>query len=466
MLPNWIMCYGCWNDSPSATVEQRKACQSNPANDCVNVRRFRFSFHFSQFLFGCWNVRTHHFILMMTLGFRTLFLFLLHASIINIPTVEAKLGRRTRGDLQQQRPDEKQTSHRRLPQIQSFGADPTDHYPLGLCQGDCDDDSQCQPGLICYQRNSGDPIPGCTGNLKSRTDFCIYPLGNPPTMPSPTTNPAVAPSPTPLPPPPPSPPSPPLPTTDSGGSTPLPLVSYGPRPPTSVLPLKECEGDCNQDGDCGPGLICWQRGSGDPVPGCRGNLVSRTDYCVRIAVLPPPIPPILSHIRLKLYWQQGYYWQEETVERKWCMHCRHQGCKYGEKLYIHECSSKSQQFDLVPVASGVVVANTAAGSSSNSQPQPQQQQQQTVVLWKLSGNNLCLQRSSLEIFLLGCNSNNIQQQWFAKTGKFLENRFEMSPVTLKDHCVTQRHHPKDDEEILLEPCTQARSSDTSFWNLY
>lgn len=31
---------------------------------------------------------------------------------------------------------------------------------------------------------------------------------------------------------------------------------------------------------CGEGLICWQRGFRDTVPGCTGDLESTTDYCV------------------------------------------------------------------------------------------------------------------------------------------------------------------------------------------
>ena len=38
---------------------------------------------------------------------------------------------------------------------------------LGYCQGDCDNDSNCDGDLICWQRGSTDtdPIPGCTGDL-------------------------------------------------------------------------------------------------------------------------------------------------------------------------------------------------------------------------------------------------------------------------------------------------------------
>ena len=38
---------------------------------------------------------------------------------------------------------------------------------LENCQGDCDNDNNCNGDLICWQRGStdSDPIPGCTGDI-------------------------------------------------------------------------------------------------------------------------------------------------------------------------------------------------------------------------------------------------------------------------------------------------------------
>jgi hypothetical protein len=55
----------------------------------------------------------------------------------------------------------------------------TDDYLCGRCEGDCDHDSDCQPGLICYQRGGFESVPGCTGAGGSRDlerkDICINP---------------------------------------------------------------------------------------------------------------------------------------------------------------------------------------------------------------------------------------------------------------------------------------------------
>jgi hypothetical protein len=46
-----------------------------------------------------------------------------------------------------------------------------------LGQGDCDSNSDCRGGMVCFQRNEHDPVPGCVGgeNDGSRTDYCISP---------------------------------------------------------------------------------------------------------------------------------------------------------------------------------------------------------------------------------------------------------------------------------------------------
>lgn len=72
----------------------------------------------------------------------------------------------------------------------------------------------------------------------------------------------------------------------SGGSCDLALDSskgYSPHP--HQLPLEECSGDCDTDGDCKDGLKCFQQHMKSAVPGCRGVAKEGMDYCVRNAVV-------------------------------------------------------------------------------------------------------------------------------------------------------------------------------------
>ena len=45
------------------------------------------------------------------------------------------------------------------------------------CQGDCDEDADCMAGLVCFQRENGESIPGCAGgsvfDVKDK-DYCTY----------------------------------------------------------------------------------------------------------------------------------------------------------------------------------------------------------------------------------------------------------------------------------------------------
>lgn len=47
---------------------------------------------------------------------------------------------------------------------------------LQMCQGDCDDDSECAPGLVCFLRSNGEIIPGCKGTGGGKAwDACYDP---------------------------------------------------------------------------------------------------------------------------------------------------------------------------------------------------------------------------------------------------------------------------------------------------
>eukprot|EP00980_Cylindrotheca_fusiformis_P000758 scaffold175_cov153-Cylindrotheca_fusiformis.AAC.10 len=144
------------------------------------------------------------------------------------------------------------------------GGDPpvkaTYDFPLGLCEGDCDDDPDCEDGLVCFQRDENESVPGCSGGSSdsSRTDYCIPKYNSPTPAPAPT-----------------------------------PTSSRPPLRITQSFPLGLCEGDCDRDVDCQSGLKCFQRGAGDSVPGCSGGSSdhSRTDYCIPKGGSPVSTPP-------------------------------------------------------------------------------------------------------------------------------------------------------------------------------
>ena len=107
--------------------------------------------------------------------------------------------------------------------------------------------------MICFQRNGGTPVPGCSGNDGSRTDYCIRrsDIGQQP-QPTPT-NPKPVPSPVPAP-----VPKPTTPTGGGGGGKGLSLHFVGINPPPSALPLGECEGDCDNDDEVRKKRVVWR----------------------------------------------------------------------------------------------------------------------------------------------------------------------------------------------------------------
>ena len=54
-------------------------------------------------------------------------------------------------------------------------SEPESAFPLLQCQGDCDDNSDCTGDLECYYRNGTELVPGCTGDGESGKDYCFVP---------------------------------------------------------------------------------------------------------------------------------------------------------------------------------------------------------------------------------------------------------------------------------------------------
>lgn len=227
--------------------------------------------------------------------------------------------------------------------------------------------------------------------------------------------------------------------------------------PTAVFPLGLCEADCDSDADCEAGLICYQRNAGSPVPGCAGADNAGYDYCIKPQPAPVPAPapapapfapqPAASgSFALKLYWQEGYFWQEETRERKWCMRCdsSRRECAAGRGIYITDCEDDD-------LTSEWEFVNNADG---------------TFQIRLHYNRDLCIEATD-RITVQECSSSELLQKWRAVGGsRVWGDKFELRPAAYENACVTQDHHPKQDEDLFLYPCAVAQADKTSFWNLY
>ena len=70
---------------------------------------------------------------------------------------------------------------------------PAKNFPLGVCEGDCDNDEECATGLTCMQRNGNEAVPGCQGPAKRRKDYCYLMVTPESSDPIPTPLPTVSP---------------------------------------------------------------------------------------------------------------------------------------------------------------------------------------------------------------------------------------------------------------------------------
>jgi surface protein len=128
---------------------------------------------------------------------------------------------------------------------------------LGICEGDCDSDSHCAGNLICFQRGSNEPVPGCSGTFTSGWDVCVKPTPSAMNIPYATSYHGSA-------------------ETlrfDNNGNT-----CSGTANGCSLHNIPRCRADCDSDSQCADGMFCHQKGSKVWTPGCSGSSSAPSDY--------------------------------------------------------------------------------------------------------------------------------------------------------------------------------------------
>lgn len=302
---------------------------------------------------------------------------------------------------------------------------------LGQCQGICRDDSDCRGDLICYTSKGGEDIPFCefdefdspTLSVGRQADpfvlqlgFCTLPQARP-------AQPTPAPTWATLPP----------------GNEPV-LATYGDEP-TNTTFLQRCEGNCIDDYSCDGDMICYDRRAGDAVPGCFFNDTSANgisnDSDAKVCIERTSL--LETNLRLRMYWEEGYYWQEDVGETWWCM--RHD----SGKAEISRCDSrKSEQvMRLIMLPDGQAMIKS-------------------VELGKCIRNS----RSGGQARFTTCNQEDPQQLFIAQNGGWNSRHFEITKIGEEDDCLTQLHHPRNGEEIEMYDCLDERRHTTSAWELY
>lgn len=146
-------------------------------------------------------------------------------------------------------------------------------------------------------------------------------------------------------------------------------------------------------------------------------------------------------------------------------------CKSGSIIKIRDCKKKSNA-DVTFVVSSPK-GNTRKLRAKVPKP-PTSDGGGGGYQYRVTNTDLCLtvDRASfvkvgpgaygIAITLSSCKMNNPSQLFIAKASE----KFDIRPVTSKDHCLTQHHHPKSDEIVFVESCTKAYLSETGYWSVY
>lgn len=144
---------------------------------------------------------------------------------------------------------------------------------------------------------------------------------------------------------------------------------------------------------------------------------------------------LITYFNMRLYWKQGYQWQESSSEKKWCMKCRSNRCSKGTGIKVARCNRDDWRQNFF-------FDDGRIRSRRN--------------------KDVCLERQGRSIVLDNCNSS--QDQVWATLRK--DEPFQLRIPGNMDKCVSQHHHPRQDEKIYMTSCKRSTQSQTDKWVVY
>merc|ERR1719291_1195469 len=149
--------------------------------------------------------------------------------------------------------------------------------------------------------------------------------------------------------------------------------------------------------------------------------------------------------QLKMFWEEGMEWQEDPKEKAWC------ACDEGEKVHIKECDKddRKQQWYFYKCT-----------------VRPRRNQRLCITAGETrSGSD----RGSIELHT--CNPKKKIQYFetFDPGDESKKFQFKFFKPGKEDLCLTQEHHPFDEELLRFVDCKKAEENDkgvyddTSHW---
>ena len=210
----------------------------------------------------------------------------------------------------------------------------------------------------------------------------------------------------------------------------------------------------------------------------------------------PSVTPTVSHsptdlgskgtFRLRMHWQPGYLWQELPEEDWFCVACAvcdpnkdplfgglkncdlFGDCEEDMQLALTRCKPTSLgPMKLDEIVTFKFLHGTAEDGLEGDQLQ-------------IFGTNLCVSTVKTEdniksqevpggngsLVLKPCDSSLESQRFWGgrSVGQSVGQAFELLPLSGKRlKCLTNHHHPRQEEQIYSEDCDLARKPDTSLW---
>ena len=141
----------------------------------------------------------------------------------------------------------------------------------------------------------------------------------------------------------------------------------------------------------------------------------------------------------KLFWKDGIEWQNNFDERSWCAVCN-KICKAGETVRIRECDKNEEKQKWTFTNGDKMIS---------------------------AKSKLCIDYETKELLLKPCSNNRDKYQKFK--GFDAKKKFQLHPFNNEKKCVSQKHHPKDNEKLKIASCRRAEENnknqydDTSHW---
>ena len=151
-----------------------------------------------------------------------------------------------------------------------------------------------------------------------------------------------------------------------------------------------------------------------------------------------PDDVLFGPFHIKLYFGKGYQWQEQYDDLNMCLESKYREEKAEgreEPLQLYKCDEDEERQRFVAVGSTIRLDER---------------------------RTLCLTYIDVRKIELHKCTNSIYQQWERLQA---DGKFRLSPVTDHRRCMTNHHHPRNEERIYLEWCEIAEDGDTLYWEV-